>query len=306
MAETVAETVHAASLSASLASMLIAPVLEAGRLQLQIRAAGAAVSHKRDASPVTEADQRSEAVITAALGQLAPGVPVVAEEAMDDGPCPIEADPDCMFFLVDPLDGTREFVDGGDDFTINIALIARGRPCFGLVYAPALGELYVTLGPDRAVTAFVGRQCTATSLADLETAPLRVRRLPPAGERTAMVSRRDTAGCEDERLLAVLGVARCAPIGSSLKFCRIARGDGDVYPRLTSISEWDIAAGHAVLAASGGSVRTLAMQEIRYGMNAPTFRAPGFVAAGCLEPLLSATDSAGFADTCRRNSAVEP
>ena len=267
-------------LAVHLADGLLAPVLEAGRLQLRIRAEGAVVTTKGDSSPVTRADQESEAIIVAALQRLAPGVPVVAEEAMYGGDCPIGRESTCSFFLVDPLDGTREYIDNGDDFTINVALIEGGRPTFGLVYAPALAELYVTLAPDQTVYAEVAPASSATSLADLTLRRLQTRAMPVAGNRTAMISRRDLVGSDDETLLAELGVAKRVAIGSSLKFCRIARGDADVYPRRTSISEWDIAAGHAVLAASGGTVRDLARQDIRYGQNAPNFRTPGFIAAG--------------------------
>jgi 3'(2'), 5'-bisphosphate nucleotidase len=142
-------------LASALAEGLLAPVLAAGRMQLSIRLEGAVATVKGDESLVTRADHDSEAIIAAALARLCPGIPVVAEEAMYSGTCPIAAATAGRFFLVDPLDGTREYVAGGDDFTVNIALIDGGRPVFGLIYAPALSELYVTLGRQTAVQARV-------------------------------------------------------------------------------------------------------------------------------------------------------
>jgi 3'(2'), 5'-bisphosphate nucleotidase len=279
------------SLVGELASGLIEPALHAGRLQLAQRSAGAAVMQKADRSPVTAADRDSEAVLTAALGVLAPGLPIVAEEAMAGGSCPIAPGYAGPFFLIDPLDGTREYVDGGSDFTINVALIVDGQPLFGLVFAPALSLLFVTTAPNRAVSAPLEAGNERASLADLKSAVLATRPLPPHGARTVMVSRRDRAGEAEANLLAHLGMGQRIAIGSSLKFCDVARGAADVYPRLTSVNEWDIAAGHAVLVAAGGGVHDLDGNTVRYGQRLPSLRTPPFIAAGVRRPIYPAAAS---------------
>lgn len=273
------------SLVEDLARGLIEPALQAGRLQLAARSAGAPVMQKADLSPVTAADRDSEALLIAALGGLAPGLPIVAEEAMSDGSCPISPGFAGPFFLIDPLDGTREYVDGGSDFTLNVALIVAGRPVFGLVFAPALSQLFVTTAPDRAVSAHLDARSERARLADLDVTRIETRPMPPHGARTVMVSRRDRAGEAEVTLLARLGTGRRMEVGSSLKFCEVARGAGDIYPRLTPVNEWDIAAGHAVLAAAGGGVHDLDGHSVRYGRSLPSFRTPPFIAAGVRQPV---------------------
>lgn len=254
---------------------LVGAVVAAARLQMRLRGAGLALRAKADASPVTEADERSEAILLAALGRILPGVPVIAEEEVAAGRVPaIGRD----FVLVDPLDGTREYIAGGRDFTVNVALVVDGVPRLGVVMAPAAGDLYLTLGDTKAARAHVADGAQVERLSDLTLEPIASRE-PPPGTLVAVASRSHRTPAED-RACAVLGATEIVAVGSSLKFCRLAEGRADLYPRLSSISQWDIAAGHAVLAAAGGVVMGLDGQPIRYGDVGSRFVAPSFLAWG--------------------------
>lgn len=258
---------------------LVGAVVEAGRLQMRLRSAGIASRPKKDASPVTQADEQSEAILLAALARVLPGVPVIAEEEVAAGRVPAVAR---TFVLVDPLDGTREYVAGGDDFTVNVALVVDGVPRLGLVMAPAGGELYLTLSDTSAARARIDDASPAGSLADLTLHPISTR-TPPAGTLIAVASRSHRTAAED-RACMVLGATLTIAVGSSLKFCRVAEGRADLYPRLTSINQWDIAAGHAVLASAGGLVMGLDSLPIRYGDAGTRFKAPPFLAWGRAPP----------------------
>jgi 3'(2'), 5'-bisphosphate nucleotidase len=235
----------------------------AGELVLAVYAHDVVARRKPDDSPVTEADERAEALIVPALQQLAPDVPVVAEEAVAAGDVPAVGE---RFWLVDPLDGTREFLARNDDFTVNIALVERAIPVMGVVYAPALGLLYAAgAGSGPYVEDAAGRR------------PIRCRVRPAEGA-TVLASR---SHGDPEALRVYLAgerVARMRHVGSSLKFGLLAAGEADLYPRPGVTMEWDIAAGHAVLAAAGGSVTDLAGRPITYGK--PGFTNPSFVARG--------------------------
>lgn len=199
---------------------------------------------KADKSPVTEADTRAEAVILKGLETLLPGVPVLAEESFSRG---IRPDVDRMFVLVDPVDGTKEFINKNGEFTVNIALIDARRPVAGCVYAPALKRLY-----SGASSAFAGTVLPGDTGALSALAPIRVRQWPAAGP-TAVMSRShadDTTKAWAEKA----GVVDAVPAGSSLKFCLLAEGRADLYPRFGPTMEWDTGAGDAVLRAAGGHV----------------------------------------------------
>jgi 3'(2'), 5'-bisphosphate nucleotidase len=235
---------------------------EAGALILQVYGTDFAVRGKEDQSPVTEADERAERLIVPALQALAPGVPVVAEEAVAAGHVPDVGE---LFWLVDPLDGTKEFISRNGEFTVNIALVHAGRPVLGVVFAPALGRMF--LGD-------VGRGAwiqDATSRREIRCRPV-----PEAGL-TVVASRSHGDAAALDAFLAGRKVAALANAGSSLKLCLVAAGEADLYPRLGRTMEWDIAAGHAVLSAAGGGVRDLKGQPLRYGK--PGFDNPHFVAA---------------------------
>ncbi len=267
-------------------SGLIDAALLAGAAIMEVYSTDFSVDHKDDASPVTEADQRAEAIILEKLADLLPGVPVVAEEAVSAGGRP-ELTSD-RFILVDPLDGTREFVARNGEFTVNIALIEGSHPVAGVVYAPVLGLVYAgVVGAGAGVANVVKGAIT-----DWQAA--RVREIPEGG--LTVLASRSHCGPETEDLLQRLPVAERISAGSSLKFCRIAEGVADFYPRLGTTMEWDTAAGDAILRAAGGRVVTLDGHPLAYGKHGsgpvkdftnPWFMAVGHIADGDL-PALSA------------------
>ncbi|WP_128003282.1 3'(2'),5'-bisphosphate nucleotidase CysQ [Piscinibacter defluvii] len=218
---------------------------------------------KVDDSPVTDADHRAEALILPALRRLAPRVPAVAEEACAEHGLPAVGE---EFWLVDPLDGTREFVDRNGEFTVNVALVQRGVPVLGVVLAPALDQLFAGA---QGVGAWVEQAGERRALAV---------RPPPADGLVVVASRSHGDVPPLAPFLAGRRLAGTRKVGSSLKFCLLAEGEADLYPRLGRTMEWDIAAGHAVLAAAGGRVECLDGQPMRYGK--PGFENPGFVAWG--------------------------
>ena len=235
----------------------------AGDVILDIYRTDFGVRGKADASPVTEADERAEALIVPALRALAPDVPIVAEEAVAAGDVPTVGE---WFWLVDPLDGTKEFVSRNGEFTVNIALVHRGAPVLGVVLAPALGRLWAgVVGQGAWVEDGAGRRA------------IRCRAVPAEGL-TVVASRSHGDAAALDAFLAGRRVAALANAGSSLKLCLIAAGEADLYPRLGRTMEWDIAAGHAVLAAAGGRVDTLAGVPLGYGK--PGFENPHFAACG--------------------------
>ena len=264
-----------------LAGALLPVVLAAGRTQMQYYNAGVAVETKSDDSPVTTADREAEAMILAALARIAPDIPVVAEEAASAGDIPQIG---TRFFLVDPLDGTKEFIHQRGEFTVNIALIDQGQPVFGIVYAPAMAELYVTLGAGKAAAAQIPpdqAQAAADGKLDLDNCglmPITCRKMD-MNALTAIASR-SHGNEETEAFLAKYNIAQRVSAGSSLKFCLLARGDGDVYPRLAPTMEWDTAAGHAVLVAAGGHVTEVDGATFRYGKAQAGYLNPGFIAWG--------------------------
>jgi 3'(2'), 5'-bisphosphate nucleotidase len=254
-----------------LAENLLSVTLSVARVQMAHFAAGVRAETKADRSPVTAADRESEDIILAGLARVAPGVPVVSEEAAALGHIPTTGD---SFFLVDPLDGTRPFIRGSPQFTINIALIAMRRPIFGLVYAPAIPDFYVTIGPSQAAAARLPPSTAAQSLADCNLEPLRTR--VPDPNAIAALTSQTHVNSATRRFLEQYHVVETRAFSSSLKFGLLARGEADVYPRIGETSEWDTAAGHAVLAAAGGTVTTLEADPLLYGK--PRFLNPSFVA----------------------------
>ena len=249
---------------ASLLDQLQPLVRQAGQVIMDIYATDFDVARKGDASPVTQADQLAEAVILAGLARIAPDVPVVAEEAVAAGQVPEIGE---CFFLVDPLDGTKEFISRNGEFTVNIALIEHGRPVLGLVFAPAIDSLY---GGAEGLGAWVedarGRRAIAC-------------RVVPVEGLTVVASRSHGDESALDALLAGRLVASRTNAGSSLKLCLVAAGQADLYPRLGRTMEWDIAAGDAVLRAAGGRVTVVADgSDLRYGK--PGFDNPHFAASG--------------------------
>lgn len=256
-----------------LADDLCALALAAGAKALEIYATDFVTEHKGDASPVTAADRLGEEIILAGLAGLAPDIPVLAEESASDGDIPELGD---MFFLVDPLDGTREFVNKTDEFTVNIALVKDGRPVIGVVYAPALGKLYCGILNGGAWLQEIDRTGAAG-----ERNEIRARKAPDAG--LVAVASRSHRSTETDEFLAAMNVSEFAAAGSSLKFCLIAEGKADIYPRLGRTMEWDTGAGQAVLEAAGGKVVVHPGGEpLAYGKEARGYDNPYFIAWGAL------------------------
>ncbi len=220
------------------------------------------VKTKADASPVTAADEAGEAVILEGLARLAPKIPVVAEEKVAAGDIPEIGDG--RFWLVDPLDGTKEFISKNGEFTVNIALIDQDGPLMGVVLAPAR---------DKSWWGWRGHGAYMRD-SDGETKNIQVRPAP-AGGLTAVASRSHSDEAT-EKFLDQVGATERMSAGSSLKFCLVAEGKADIYPRFGPTMEWDVAAGHAVLVAAGGHVTTLDGKP--FGYRKPSFRNTGFIA----------------------------
>lgn len=234
---------------------------------MRVRAAGFAVGRKADASPVTDADRVAEAVVLDGLRAACPAIPVVSEEQVAAaGSMP--AVPGGRFWLVDPLDGTREFAAGLPEFTVNIGLVVEGAARLGVVVAPATGELFGGL---------VGAGAWKEDLPGDRRHPIRARTPPPGGI-VVLASRHHADERELADLLAGRRVARLERLGSALKFCRVAEGVADLYPRLGRTMEWDTAAPQAVVEAAGGVVRTLDGARLRYAQ--PSLANPPFICGG--------------------------
>lgn len=247
---------------------IVDAALKAGADIETVYGAGCATEFKVDGSPVTEADRRAEAIILARLGAAFQDIPVLAEEEAGEGRIP---ELGRRFFCVDPLDGTRGFVERNGEFTVNIALVEDGAPVAGVVYAPDSRALYYGA---RGVGAF-------RRLQESEAEPIRPRPHPPHGL-TAVASRSNSA--ETRARLAHLRIADFVPSSSSLKFCLLAEGSADVYPRFGPTMEWDTAAGQAVLEAAGGRVMALdgltEAEPLLYGKAWAGFENPHFIAWG--------------------------
>ena len=242
---------------------LVALADRAGEVILGHYRDGTEVRAKADASPVTAADEAAEAVLLAGLRELTPGIPIVAEEAVAAGSVPeIGEGP---FWLVDPLDGTREFLSKNGEFTVNLALVDAGQPLLGGVLAPAIGVAWWGAVGHGSVRREGG-----------EARAIRVRARPSAG--VVAVASRSHRDAETDAWLEAEGVRETVAAGSSLKFCLVAEGRADVYPRFGPTMEWDTAAGHGVLRAAGGRVVTTDGRPLGYGK--PGFKNPAFIAVG--------------------------
>ena len=248
---------------ARLLPAIVALAERAGALILEHYRDGVAVRAKADASPVTVADEAAEALILEGLAELTPEIPVVAEETVAAGHVPeLGAG---RFWLVDPLDGTKEFLSRNGEFTVNIALIEGRVPVLGVVFAPALGKIW---GGARGAGALL-RDAAGER-------PIAARPRPESG--MVAVASRSHSDPQTEAFLDRMGVAERISAGSSLKFCLVAEGRADVYPRFGRTMEWDVAAGHAVLSAAGGRVTTRDGAPFLY--RKPGFENPAFIARG--------------------------
>jgi 3'(2'), 5'-bisphosphate nucleotidase len=245
---------------------------EAGAIVMRHYEAGTTARHKADHSPVTDADEEAEAHILDGLRTLSPEIPVVAEEEVAAGRLPAVG---THFYLVDPLDGTKEFIGRNGEFTVNIAEIENGIAIRGVVYAPAKHRLFFGesgLGAWEIET-------KVDTVPELDAArPIHVRKAPSDG--LIAVASRSHRDKKTEEYLAAYPVKDFITAGSSLKFCLVAAGEADIYPRHGTTMEWDTAAGHAVLSAAGGTVTQLDGSPFLYGRTADGFTNPYFVARG--------------------------
>ncbi len=256
-------------MTSPLLTVMIDAALEAGEEIERFYDDGCETLEKADGSPVTEADNAAEEIILDHLRRAYPRIPILAEEEAAAGRIPAL---DGRFFCVDPLDGTRGFVDRTGEFTVNIALVEEGRPVAGVIYVPVTGVLYYGARGEGAFRAQEG-----------EPEPIRTRE-PVPGRLTGIGSRNHAAPATAERN-EQLGITDYLPSGSSLKFCMVAEGAADVYPRYGPTSEWDTAAGQAILEAAGGRVMELdaagnEVGPLSYGHAERGFLNPHFIAWG--------------------------
>lgn len=244
-------------------------VIRAGEAILAVDRSAMKVEGKSDGSPVTEADLAADRIIAAGLARLAPNVPSLSEERTRRAKPPYRG----SFFLVDPLDGTKEFVAGRNEFTVNLALVTEGTPLLGIVGAPALGVIW---------RGIVGRGAERLIIADGASPvveQIRTRPHPPREEPWTVAVSRSHGDPRTEAFIAERGGAVRAELGSAVKFGWVAEGKVDIYPRLAPTSEWDVAAGHAVVTAAGGKITDSQGAALRFGLR-DDFIVPEFIAWG--------------------------
>jgi 3'(2'), 5'-bisphosphate nucleotidase len=254
------------------AAALIEPltdlVVRAGAAILAVDRRAMRVDGKADGSPVTEADRAADRIIAEGLARIAPEVPALSEERVDQANPPYER----SFFLIDPLDGTKEFVAGRDEFTVNLALVTGGVPLLGIIGAPALGLIWRGL---------VGRGAERLTTAGASKAePIHTRSFPKRGEPWIVAVSRSHGEARTEAFIAERPGAVRQALGSAVKFGRVAEGRADIYPRLAPTSEWDVAAGHAVVTAAGGRITDAKGADLQFGRGHQGFIVPEFIAWG--------------------------
>jgi 3'(2'), 5'-bisphosphate nucleotidase len=256
------------------AARLIEPltelVIRAGQAILAVNRAAMKIDGKQDGSPVTEADLAADKIICEGLARIAPDIPSLSEERVDQASPPFRG----SVFLIDPLDGTKEFVAGRNEFTVNLALVSHGKPLLGIVGAPALGLVWrglVGRGAERLTL-------TGTTIKSIE--PIRTRPCPPLGKPWTVAVSRSHGDPRTEAFIAKRPGAVRAELGSAVKFARVAEGAADIYPRLGPTSEWDVAAGHAVVSAAGGKVTDSGGAELHFGLGREDFIVLEFIAWG--------------------------
>jgi 3'(2'), 5'-bisphosphate nucleotidase len=243
-------------------------VIRAGSAILAVNRRAMRVDGKLDGSPVTEADLAADGVIAEGLARLVPELPALSEERVDRAKPPYSG----SFFLIDPLDGTKEFVAGRNEFTVNLALVTNGTPLLGIVGAPALGLIWRGL---------VGRGAERLKTGEGSVAePIHTRPHPKRGEPWIVAVSRSHGDSRTEAFIAERPGAIRQVLGSAVKFGRVAEGGADIYPRLAPTSEWDVAAGHAVVTAAGGKITDAQGADLRFGTGRAGFIVPEFIAWG--------------------------
>ena len=256
--------------AASLIEPLTDLVIRAGRAILAVNRTTMKVDGKTDGSPVTEADLAADRIIGQGLAQLAPDIPSLSEERVQLAKLPYKD----SFFLIDPLDGTKEFVAGRDEFTVNLALVTGGVPLLGIVGAPALGLIW---------RGIVGRGAERLTLSDgaaPRVEPIRTRPCPPRGQPWTVAVSRSHGDRRTEAFIAERPGAVRSELGSAVKFGRVAEGAVDIYPRMSPTCEWDVAAGHAVVTAAGGRITDSKGAALHFGAGREDFVLPEFIAWG--------------------------
>jgi len=255
--------------AAALLEPLTGLVVRAGAAILAVNRASMKVNDKVDGSPVTEADLAADRIINDGLARLIPGVPVLSEERADLVKPPFEG----SFFLIDPLDGTKEFVAGRAEFTVNLALVTNGMPLLGIIGAPALGLIWRGL---------VGRGAERLTTDDgtLVAEPIHTRPFPQAGNPWIVAVSRSHGDARTEAFIDGRPGAIREVLGSAVKFGRVAEGAADIYPRLAPTREWDVAAGHAIVTAAGGKITDAQGADLKFGKGGKDFIVPAFIAWG--------------------------
>jgi 3'(2'), 5'-bisphosphate nucleotidase len=256
--------------AATLMQPLTDLVIAAGAAILAVNRKAMQIEGKLDGSPVTEADLAADRIIAGGLARLAPEIPSLSEERVGLATPPYHG----SFFLIDPLDGTREFVAGRDEFTVNLALVTDGTPLLGIIGAPALGLIWRGL---------VGRGAERLQVRDgvvRSAEPIHTRRLPAPGNPWIAAVSRSHGDARSEAFIAARPGAVREMVGSAVKFGRVAEGGADIYPRLAPTSEWDVAAGHAVVTAAGGRITNAQGAGLQFGTGCEGFIVPEFIAWG--------------------------
>lgn len=245
-------------------------VVRAGQAILAVDRSAMNVAGKGDGSPVTEADLAADHIIVEGLTQLAPRISLLSEERVHLAKPPYKD----SFFLIDPLDGTKEFIAGRNEFTVNLALVTHGVPLLGIVGAPALGLIW------RGIVGKGAERLTLQGGAISQTMPIKTRPCPPRGASWTVAVSRSHGDARTESFIDARGGAVRAVLGSAVKFGRVAEGEVDIYPRLSPTSEWDVAAGHAVVVAAGGKVTDSNGRPLHFGLGREDFLVPEFIAWG--------------------------
>jgi 3'(2'), 5'-bisphosphate nucleotidase len=256
--------------AAALMQPLTELVVRAGAAILAVNRSAMKIDGKLDGSPVTEADLAADRIIGEGLARLVPEIPALSEERVEMAKPPYRA----SFFLIDPLDGTKEFVAGRDEFTVNLALVSGGTPLLGIIGAPALGLIWrgiVGRGAERLTF-------SETSLGAAE--PIHARRLPSPGQPWIAAVSRLHGDARTEAFIAGRPGAVREALGSAVKFARVAEGGADIYPRLSPTSEWDVAAGHAIVTAAGGKITDSHGADLQFGSGREGYIVPEFIVWG--------------------------
>jgi 3'(2'), 5'-bisphosphate nucleotidase len=256
--------------AATLMEPLTALVAKAGAAILDVNRGAMTVDGKADGSPVTEADLAADRIIAEGLARLIPSVPTLSEERLHSASPPYDA----SFFLIDPLDGTKEFVAGRNEFTVNLALVTDGLPLLGIVGAPALGLIW------RGLVGRGAERLMVTGDAIGRAEPIHTRPAPGRGQPWIVAVSRSHGDSRTEAFIDSRPGAVRQVLGSAVKFCRVAEGGVDIYPRLAPTCEWDVAAGHAVVVAAGGKITDAGGIALRFGGMCSGFIVPEFIAWG--------------------------